>query len=257
MNISESIKQRWRRWQIEHFAITRYGRELAKLKNINAGRRCFIIGNGPSLRADDLDVLAKHDEITFAFNRIYNIFDQTIWRPTYYMSQDVKMLTNTYREMSAVPAERRFFPIEVKWYAGIPLNKETFYHLRNSKDEIHPDFSENVADCIYTSRTVVYSAIQLAVYMGFHDIYILGVDHHFHISMNAKGELVVDPTAKDYFSDNYNIDKNELYIPNTDESTYTYIAAKKYADANGINIYNATRGGKLEVYPRVDFDNLF
>ena len=36
-----------------------------------------------------------------------------------------------------------------------------------------------------------------------------------------------------------------------------YQKAKQYADAHGIKIYNATRGGKLEVFPRVDFDSLF
>lgn len=36
-----------------------------------------------------------------------------------------------------------------------------------------------------------------------------------------------------------------------------YVAAKQYADSHGIKIYNATRGGKLEVFTRVDFGSLF
>ena len=43
----------------------------------------------------------------------------------------------------------------------------------------------------------------MAVYMGIREIYLIGVDHHFHTSMNAKGEIIVDPTAKDYFADKY------------------------------------------------------
>ena len=58
-------------------------------------------------------------------------------------------------------------------------------------------------------------------------------------------------------SDNYNKDKDKLYIPNTERSTLTYVAMQKHCDARGIKVYNATRGGKLEVFPRVDFDTLF
>ena len=57
--------------------------KMKELKDTKIGKRCFIIGNGPSLKAEDLSKLYKNNEITFAFNRIYHIFDQTKWRPTY------------------------------------------------------------------------------------------------------------------------------------------------------------------------------
>lgn len=257
MNILKSLECKWRNYQIAHYAQSSYGRKLASLKNIHLGCRCFIIGNGPSLQATDLNVLTKYNEITFAFNRIYNIFEQTSWRPTYYISQDEKMLRNTYREMCTVPAKERFFPIEMKWYHNIPLHNALFFHQQNPKDILNPTFSENIAQFIGNSKTVAFTAMQLAVYMGIKEIYLIGTDHHFHTSMNAKGEIIIDPKAKDYFCDTYNKDKESLYIPNTDESTYTFIAAKQYGDTHGIKILNATRGGKLEVYPRVNFDELF
>ena len=93
--------------------------------------------------------------------------------------------------------------------------------------------------------------------MGFKEIYFIGVDHHFQISQNNKGEIIVDNTVKDYFSDKYNEDKANLFIPNTEKSTLAYIALKDECDKRGIKVYNATRGGKLEVFPRVEFDTLF
>ena len=83
------------------------------------------------------------------------------------------------------------------------------------------------------------------------------MDHHFHISQNNQGEIVVDNSVKDYFTDKYNEDKEKLYIPNTERSTLTYVAMKQHCEARGIRVYNATRGGKLEVFPRVEFDSLF
>jgi hypothetical protein len=63
--------------------------------------------------------------------------------------------------------------------------------------------------------------------------------------------------VKDYFTDKYNEDKDKLYIPNTEKSTLTYVAMKEQCEKREIRVYNATRGGKLEVFERVDFDLLF
>ncbi|UHA57891.1 hypothetical protein KDJ21_013425 [Metabacillus litoralis] len=104
---------------------------------------------------------------------------------------------------------------------------------------------------------MAYTAIQIAVYMGVKEIYLLGVDHNFSKMLNDKGEIIIDKTAKDYFTEEYNTDKDDLYIPNVEVSTRAFKVAKKYADKNNIKIYNATRGGKLEVFERVDFDKLF
>ena len=93
--------------------------------------------------------------------------------------------------------------------------------------------------------------------MGFSEIYFIGVDHHFRISRNNAGEIVVDNSVKDYFSEKYNEDKDKLYIPNTEKSTLTYVAMKDHCEKRGIRVFNATRGGKLEVFQRVDFDKLF
>lgn len=256
MNIIKFIQNRFHHFQIEHFSTTPYGLKIKKLHNIHSGRRCFIIGNGPSLTANDLDILAQHEEITFAFNRIYYIFKQTSWRPTYYMSQDDKMLANCWQEALKVQAKEKFIPIQMKWYFNIPIHGVSFYNQR-TEDEIHPSFSEDISVYIGNGATVVYTAIQFAVYMGIKEIYLIGVDHHFHTSKTADGKIVIDPNAKDYFSKEYNNDKEKLPIPNTELSTFTFIAAKEYADAHGIKIFNATRGGKLEVYPRVNFDELF
>ena len=257
MNIISSLRQRYLNFKRTYYSLFEEGKILKKLRNIHEGKRCFIIGNGPSLTSDDLDTLKAHKEITFAFNRIYHIFDSTSWRPTYYISQDEKMLAGCQEEVGEIEAEMKFIPAELEWYSGIKIKGRTLFHLENCDFSKKPLFSEDIAKRIYNSRTVVYTAIQIAVYMGFKEIYLIGVDHHFHTSMNSKGEIIVDQSAKDYFSDKYNEDKENLYIPNTDLSTLSFIAAKEYVDSHNVKIYNATRGGKLEVFSRVIFDELF
>ena len=104
---------------------------------------------------------------------------------------------------------------------------------------------------------MAYTAIQLAVYMGFSELYLLGVDHSFQTYQDKDGNVIFDPSVKDYFCDHYNHDKEQLYVPKLDLSTLSFIAAQSYTESHPVTIYNATRGGKLEVFPRVDFDSLF
>ena len=255
VNIINSIDARWKNYQLHHFKRTAWGKNLRKLKGKYAGKRCFIVGNGPSLRVDDLEMLK--DEYTFAFNRIYVIFDQTNWRPTFYCTQDSKIakaFAGEIRENIKTPY--LFAPVNLKWYEDVELDSDYFFSPELGGEEV-PVFSEDIPHKIGVGNTVAYTAIQLAVYMGFTEIYLIGTDHSFQTYQDKDGNIITDPNAKDYFSDKYNTDKDQLFIPKLDLSTLAYMAAQDYAGNHPVKIYNATRGGKLEVFPRVDFDSLF
>lgn len=242
----------------KNFEKTSYGKKLAAYKDAYKGKRCFLIGNGPSLKADDLTKLHENGDITFAFNRVYNIFDDTPWRPTFYISQDEKMLAGCQDVVNSLELPCKFIPIQLNWYHDININDASYFNIKPqlSENPVEYLFSDDIAKEIYHSGTGMYTAVQMAAYMGFCEIYFIGVDHHFHTSINNKGEIIVDNSVKDYFSDKYNTDKDNLYIPNTEKSTLTYVATKMHCDERNIKVFNATRGGKLEVFPRIDFDTL-
>ena len=246
-------------WTMKHFEKTKYGKMIARYRGKYAKHRCFFVGNGPSLLAEDLTRLHEAGEITFGFNRIYNIFDQTSWRPAFYISQDEKMLGGCADTVNGLRFQEKFIPIQLKWWNDIHIKDGLYFNIAGQREEnpLEFAFSDDIAQCIYNSSTGMYTAAQIAAYMGFSEIYLIGVDHHFRISQNNKGEVVVDNSVKDYFSEKYNEDKANLYIPNTEKSTLTYLAMKHHCDKRGIRVYNATRGGKLEVFTRVDFDSLF
>jgi hypothetical protein len=240
--------------KISKFPLSKNAFKLNRFNNKHLDRRCFIIGNGPSLNAEDLDKLKS--EITFAFNRIYYLFDQTDWRPTYYCSEDEKTILKSLKEINNLKLENKFFPVNYPWDYKIKFKNANYYIFKFGNSNVEPVFSEDIVKGIYWGNTVAYTAIQLAVYMGIKEIYLLGVDHNFSKMVNDKGEVVIDDTVKDYFTEKYNMDKEDLYIPNVEISTRAFTAAKKYADKNNIKIFNATRGGKLEVFERVDFDKI-
>ena len=258
--VSKSVQARIVQPYIQqHFEKTKYGKAINQYKNKYTGKRCFLIGNGPSLRAEDLEILHRHNEICFAFNRIYNIFDETCWRPSFYISQDEKMLKGCAETVDQLSLPVKLIPIQLHWYHDIDIHDAVYFNMnwQQVEDPRKFLFSDDAAHVLHCASTGMYTAAQLAVYMGFKQIYFIGVDHHFQISQNNKGEIVVDNTVKDYFSDKYNTDKQNLYIPNTEKSTLTYIAMKKQCEQRNVKVFNATRGGKLEVFPRIEFDTLF
>lgn len=242
-------------WQGDNFEKTAAGKNLRKYRNLHKDEECFFIGNGPSLNAEDLTKIKQAGYATFAFNRIFYIFDQTEWRPTYYISQDEKMLAGCQDQVNTLELPHKFIPANLRWYFNIHIKGAEEYYLDwRKKDELW--FSDDVTKSVCWASTVMYTAAQFAVYMGFRTIYLIGVDHHFHISRGRDGNIIVDDNVKDYFTDQYNTDWDQLVIPSTDISTDTYYAMKKYCDERKILVYNATRGGRLEVFPRMDFDKI-
>ena len=239
----------------KHFKQCKYGQQLKKFEGIHNGETCFIIGNGPSLKAEDLEMIYQKGIPTFAFNRIYLMFDKTQWRPTYYISQDEKTLKNCTKEVNQMNLSYKFIPAFIEFYHDVQIDNAILFHLVSSGTEF-PEMSDDISAYVGDSTTVAVTAAQMAVYMGFKNIYLIGGDHYFSTWKNDKGEIINDSSIKAYFTDEYNKDKAELYVPNIDASTRALISLKRFCDEKGIEVYNATRGGKLNVFPRVDFDEV-
>lgn len=236
----------------------KYNKKLKALKNIHKGSRCFIIGNGPSLLMTDLDKLKN--EYTFASNKIFLAFEDTEWRPTYYCVLDTKLILHEYESIiketeasikfmsgNGFIIKKGFLPDWLYFY----LKLKRFYPNK-------PLFSENISKVIYEGYTVTYANIQLAVYMGFKEIYLLGVDNTYSLSKYHDG-TITRKEIKNHFSDKYmkNLEFGiQTNLPRLDYTTLAYQAAKDYTDSHGIKILNATRGGELEVFERVDLDSL-
>jgi hypothetical protein len=241
----------------------KYNNEIRKFKNIHQNERCFVIGNGPSLTAQDLEKLKN--EYTFAANKIFLVFDDTDWRPTYYCIQDFKVIQNDFVLITGkVQAKHKFIAGNTLVLEHTFLQNWIYFYLDirpfwKSYPKKNPLFSERIERRIYEGCTVTYANIQLAVYMGFKEIYLLGVDHNYSVNRKHDGTIEKAET-KDYFTDKYISPNQEfgkqLNLAVLEYSTLAYQSAREYADAHGIKIYNATRGGKLEVFERVDFDTL-
>ena len=242
-----------------------FSNEIQKFHNIHKGERCFVIGNGPSLTPEDLNKVSKN--CSFAANRIYLMYERTDWRPTYYMCQDrqlIRSLTDYYLNCE----ETVFLGYQALYEYGIDA-ENAIYYLADNRDANRIvkelGFSDSVDKYLIDGGSVTYSAIQMAVYMGFKEIYLLGVDHSFSHTLDKNRRIVKHEEVKeDYFDKRYKDafkqfeEKGKVYAaPDKKMMDLAFAAAKKYCDSHQIIIKNATRGGKLEIFERVNFDELW
>ncbi len=234
---------------------TDYPAQVCKLRGTHTGERCFIIGNGPSLTATDLSKLKG--EYTFAANRIYDIFSQTDWKPTFYVSLDRLFIDRNYDEIYNNQFQQYF--LEYRSVRLKPKRDDTIALFRLPVYEVNIWDARSI--CVNTELnigysngyTVTFTSIQLALYMGFTEIYLLGVDFSYSVVRDAKGRITKNKDVVDHFS-GHRSSKSLLFFDNCFRA---YQVAREYCDAHNITIKNATRGGKLEVFERVDFDKLF
>lgn len=237
--------------------------KLQKLKDSHKGETAFIIGNGPSLKVDDLARLHEKGIFCFASNRINVIFPETNWRPDCYTAIDPDIyrngdttIPNTLQENIGLYVVTKqifsgFSSLYQKqencmWFTMKPIS----YYSRIK------EFSTNAMTYLMNGFSVTYLAMQLAYYMGFEKVYLLGVDCDYARVLDKKGNVAQSEGKQSYFSDKYDTtNKNSAF---TEGMIQAYECAREFSEkSNGtFSICNASRGAKLKVFKNVDVDEL-
>jgi hypothetical protein len=239
------------------FRFSKSSKKISEFKDKFEGDRCFVIGNGPSLAIDDLNRLKK--ETTFASNRIFDVFDKTDWRPTFYLSTDLDVIFENAEKISDLELGYKFVNL-LAFFKGMRAKNGVIFvfgfgrYLIRKHKFIKKSHSGDVSKYVSISHTITAVAIEMAVYMGFKEIILLGVDHSYGRVIDKNGILREDESASDYRVTGEHSFKPAFLVDST-ESCYKYF--RDFSEKNGIKIRNATRGGKLDIFERADFDGLF
>lgn len=254
----KALLSRAQRFQSDHYENTAFGRRIKRLCNSHEGERCIIVGNGPSLTTADLDRITESRIPSFGMNRIFNIFPETSWRPTYYVSEDILILKDIQETVSSIPS-MKFIPINLKWFEGVDIRDAVYFYM-DYRSELGDSYglSLDAAHCLRCRGTVTTTCIQLAIYMGFSDIYLLGIDHNYSKKIDEDGNIVEDHSVKDYFAEGYDSDIRDQVVHDMREPTRAFASVEQLSrKLKTFRVFNATRGGRLEVFERVNFDSLF
>ncbi|WP_428738516.1 6-hydroxymethylpterin diphosphokinase MptE-like protein [Sulfurimonas sp.] len=225
-------------------------------KYIQQTTRAFIIGNGPSLTVNDLNLLKN--EITFAANKIYLAFSETQWRPTYYFVIDNLVYKQNHHHIEKLNLIK-FFSIDML-YENPQIENALYFNIaRGSSTTPLPVFNTNPFTGIAKGNTVVYAMAQMAVYMGIKELYFIGMDFNFQLPEKSDLEVSRVLTCEgesNHFHKDYRKEGEKWNAPNMEGLTNAFLKLKEYGEKNNIKICNATRGGKLEILPRVNLDEL-
>lgn len=235
-----------------HYTVDPAARESAKrlacMRDAYRGKRCFILGNGPSLASMDLSPL--RNEFTFGLNRIYLMFEKLGFNTTFLVVVNSYVIEQCAEELRG-KSQLTFVPWQYRnllHHGAAPL-----YYRQVHK----PGFSADPIGGLWSGATVTYVAMQLAYFLGFSEVVLIGVDHHFE-TQGPPGKVIsasgADPNHFDpsYFSNGF-----RWQLPDLETSEYAYSLARQAFEADGRKMYNATVGGRLEVLPRRPFESFF
>ena len=221
---------------------------IKSYKDLYKGERCFIVATGPSLTISDLEKIKN--EYCFSMNSGALCFDETSWRPNFYFCQDEYVYGNIKEKIEKLSQQdlpNVWVSDNIKRKYIIPNCFKVFPlhyldHKMNHKIGYGKfKFSNDCYSCIYDAYTVTFSAMQMACYMGFKEIYLLGCDCNYNV-------------PKAHFIEYGHKDPKASIMG--DKMIVAHKEFKKFADSAGVKVINCTRGGMLEVYPRKKLEDV-
>ena len=224
------------------------------IKNRHLGERCFVVMNGPSI--NELDLSFLKGEIVFASNYFYRSELAKVVGPNYYCWADSKLFDKD--ESIAVVGEIK----KVCPQAVLLLHHKAFKRFGDREDVFYIycrhmanvfGISTNLACNASNYSTVAFHAVSEALYMGFKEIYILGLDfapgafkHFANLGVDCE-----DPTKKE---SKFDVAGNYW---NYTKSQYESFYLREYADKHNQRIINLNPDSYIRAFEFGDYNNLF
>ncbi len=222
--------------------------DLSKFQDIHKGQTAVVIGNGPSLDVTPLEELASK-YITFGSNKIFASASHPDFTPNYYSIVDKEMLD------ACLPLPNGFTPdaMFLRAEACVPENNPIY-------PIVAAGFSKNIDNFVVLGGTVTYCLFQIAYFMGFKILLLLGVDHNYPVAsqIRAGAPFVGGDTDPDHFicEDGPYFEKGKTYnAPELERVAQYYAWADEFFRSEGRRILNLTPGTKLDAFDKDKIEN--
>jgi hypothetical protein len=187
----------------------------------------------------------------FGMNRIYLGFEKWGFTPTYYVSINKLVLEQSAEEISKIPCPKFLSSKGIPYFSQ--QDDLLFVHTVNFQQP----FSPNPLNGLNEGYTVTYFALQLAYYMGFETVVLIGVDHSFSTKGEANKEITSQGDDPNHFHPSYFGKGTRWQLPDLENSEKHYRLAEAHFRSDGRQIIDATVGGKCPVFPKADYRQLF
>ena len=229
--------------------------ELKQNFHLNEKKEILIVGNGPSLNAQDLESLSFMPSI--ASNKIFLLFDQTQWRPTYLTICDTllsyKLQKSNFGGIDRILCASNVYfmftgasPKRLPWKS---ISLKTAWQIFSSQKKFFPD---PVNSGFYEGFSITNQNIQLAIWLGARQIYLIGMDHFYEEHQcDAPGRKLVHQ-QNNHFSKDYRAPGEIVNNAPIEKMNDAYTKTRIMAEANGVEIYNISRKTGLNVFSRIE-----
>ena len=209
---------------------------MRSFANIHAGETCTIIGNGPSLKNVPLAFLHKYQ--TFGTNRIY-LLDG--FEPNFYVSVNPLVIEQCQHEINDLHCVK-FITSSMAHliYGSYPI-------ISNGA----PRFCYEPFIELYEGFTVTFAAMQIAYFLGFTTVLLVGVDHRFNFEGDPNTRQFMDHDDNNHFSPEYFKDKF-WHTPDLERSNEAYKMAEDAFRADNRIIINLTHNSGTDIFERQD-----
>lgn len=222
---------------------------LRKFYNKHKGERCFLIANGPSLKNTDL-TLIKND-VSIGMNRIYLLFDENFYS-TYFTTVNELVISEFAKDIANLKCDKF-----VNWKQRNLFKDSDDMRYFFVNQSLNDGFSEDISKGVYSGGTITYISLQLAYYMGFSEVILIGLDHNFQDKGTPNKTEVRTGDDYNHFHPDYFPKGMKWQLPDLYRSELAYAKARKVFENDGRRILDATINGKCEVFDKVDYYSLF
>jgi hypothetical protein len=240
-------------WRRSDFANANRAR-LTRFRDAHRGQRCFVIANGPSLQRMDLSALAA--EYTISMNRAYLLYDKWGFIPSYYVCVNELVLEQFSTDIARLRLPR-FVNYSQRHLFSDSREDNNMMYLRLGFT-VTDRFCGDVTGTIGSGGTVTFSCLQLAYFMGFAEVILVGLDHSF-VEKGIPNSTEVRQSDRDesHCHPDYFPKGSKWQLPDLFRSELAYALAREAFESDGRRVVDATADGKCNVFKKVEFDDLF
>jgi len=219
------------------------------LRNRHEGERAVLVCNGPSLSKMDMSFLKN--EIVIGLNKIHLGFNKFRFYPKYYVAVNEKVLRQSSTEIKNLTCIKFLSNRCTELFKDDALTHTI--NTRNPQNRFYTDITMG----LHEGWTVTFAALQIAFYLGFDEVVIIGMDHRYKYVGQPNEEKIIAGADLNHFSDSYFGFGQTWDNPDLENSEESYRVAKEIYEKNGRKIIDATLDGACEIFTKVDYKTFF
>ena len=222
---------------------------LKALHNRHRGQTAVLVANGPSLNRMALACL--RGETVIGLNKIFLGFNRFGFYPRYYLAVNQKVIEQSVAQIKAINCVKF---ISQRSAALVPEDALT-YHVKTQDPPAR--FCIDITQGIHEGYTVTYASLQVAYYLGFKQVVIIGMDHRYTYTGEPNETHQLDGPDPNHFSPEYFGGGQQWDNPDLVRSEESYAIARQVFEEDGRRIIDATLDGACTVFEKADFRTIF